>query len=92
MTFDLLDVDIRNQTFGFTPTAEDNNRVVTPTVSCTPPSGSMFYFGETHVECIATDAADLMGYCDFFVIVRLPCKCVLLVGFLFGWGVGGGVD
>jgi alpha-D-ribose 1-methylphosphonate 5-triphosphate synthase subunit PhnG len=40
----------------FTATATDDNPAP-PTVSCVPPSGSVFAIGETTVSCTATDAA-----------------------------------
>jgi len=43
-----------------------------PTVRCTPPSGSIFRIGVTTVTCTATDAAGNVGSGSFLVtVVRL---------------------
>lgn len=50
------------------PTASDN--CGTPTVTCTPPSGSSFPLGTTTVSCVAKDAANNMSSsCSFTVQV-----------------------
>jgi probable HAF family extracellular repeat protein len=41
-----------------------------PTVSCTPPSGSVFAIGETTVSCEATDAAANTGTASFRITVK----------------------
>ena len=41
----------------------------TPTVSCVPPSGSLFPFGVTTVKCTATDDSGNMSMCTFEVHV-----------------------
>jgi HYR domain len=46
-----------------------------PTVNCTPPSGSEFPIGQTPVECIITDAADLADTCQFIVTVITQGLC-----------------
>jgi hypothetical protein len=50
------------------PTATDN--CVTPTVVCSPPSGSVFQLGVTRVTCTATDACGNSSSCSFSVGVR----------------------
>ncbi|MCX6923809.1 MAG: HYR domain-containing protein, partial [Verrucomicrobia bacterium] len=52
----------------FTATATDNCPGVT--VSCLPPSGSMFQKGVTTVKCTATDAAGNTNSCSFTVTIR----------------------
>lgn len=41
-----------------------------PSVSCTPPSGTVFPFGKTVVQVVATDAAGNSASCTFEVTVR----------------------
>jgi len=48
-------------------TATDNCSPVT--VTCTPPSGSSFPIGTTHVSCSATDASNNSASCSFTVTV-----------------------
>jgi hypothetical protein len=62
-TFDEFPVDILREamddgtvTLTFIATATDSSGT-TPTVTCTPPSGSVFPVGTTSVTCTATDAA-----------------------------------
>ena len=50
------------------PTATDN--CVTPSVVCSPPSGSIFRIGVTLVTCTATDACGNSSSCSFSVGVR----------------------
>ncbi len=40
-----------------------------PTLVCTPPSGSLFPWGYTHVTCTATDAAGNTAHCSFRVLM-----------------------
>ena len=49
--------------------AGDNSRIA-PTVTCTPPSGSVFGFGTTTVSCTATDDAGNSASASFTVTVR----------------------
>jgi hypothetical protein len=53
------------------PTAGDN--CGTPTVVCTPPSGSTFSRGTTTVNCTATDSASHTATCSFTVTVFDAC-------------------
>jgi hypothetical protein len=55
----------------FTATATDNCDS-TPTVSCTPASGSFFPFGTTTVNCMATDDSGNSASCSFTVRVLTP--------------------
>jgi lysophospholipase L1-like esterase len=41
-------------------------------VTCTPPSGSMFNIGSTAITCTATDAVRRTASCSFAVTVTLP--------------------
>lgn len=41
-----------------------------PEIVCTPPSGSLFPYGETPVECVATDLSGNSNVCAFTVTVR----------------------
>ena len=50
------------------PTATDN--CMTPSVVCSPPSGSVFHIGATRVTCSATDACGNTGSCSFTVSVN----------------------
>ncbi|MEK6320345.1 MAG: HYR domain-containing protein [Acidobacteriota bacterium] len=53
----------------FTPTATDNCAV--DSVTCTPPSGSVFSVGTTSVSCYATDTSGNNSLsCDFSVTVK----------------------
>ncbi|MCG8606270.1 HYR domain-containing protein, partial [bacterium] len=62
----------------FAPTVSDN--CSTPTVDCTPASGSAFALGTTSVQCTATDAAGNTNSCSFEVTVvpGLPHDFLLL--------------
>jgi Zn-dependent metalloprotease len=40
-----------------------------PSISCTPPSGSLFAHGETAVNCLAIDASGNVSQCSFTVTV-----------------------
>lgn len=51
-----------------TPAATDN--CVTPSVVCSPPSGSVFQTGATNVTCSATDACGNSRSCSFTVAVH----------------------
>jgi len=42
------------------------------TVTCRPPSGSVFPLGRTPVTCIASDAAGNFDHCTFLVVVLPP--------------------
>jgi len=53
----------------FTVTASDD-RDPSPSVVCTPPSGSVFPFGSTVVTCTATDASGNESTCQFQVELR----------------------
>lgn len=53
------------------PTAGDN--CSTPSVSCSPPSGSQFPRGTTTVTCTAKDAANNSASCSFSVVVFDVC-------------------
>jgi fibronectin type 3 domain-containing protein len=53
--------------FSYTVTATDN--VGTPSVSCSPASGSTFPIGSTTVNCTATDSAGLTANASFKVTV-----------------------
>ncbi len=53
----------------FTVTATDEDPL-NPTVTCTPPSGSVFAIGDTQVECTATDAAGNSASASFIVHVK----------------------
>ncbi|MBD3297567.1 MAG: HYR domain-containing protein, partial [candidate division Zixibacteria bacterium] len=52
----------------WTATADDECPGVT--VSCTPPSGTLFSLGSTVVTCIATDAGGLKDTCEFTITVN----------------------
>ncbi|MDX2043262.1 MAG: HYR domain-containing protein [Acidobacteriota bacterium] len=52
-----------------TPTANDNC-TASPTVACSPASGSSFALGVTTVTCTATDAANNSSSCSFTVTVN----------------------
>ena len=52
----------------FTATAEDDLDP-NPTVTCTPPSGSLFAIGATEVECVATDNGANTSSASFTVTV-----------------------
>ncbi len=54
-----------------TPTATDNLDA-TPTVACSPPSGSVFPLGTNIVTCTATDDCTNRSICSFTVTVRPP--------------------
>lgn len=54
---------------GTTTTTQDDVGVVI-TISCDPPSGSMFPIDETEVECRATDAAGNIGNGTFLITVE----------------------
>lgn len=54
----------------FEATASDNEEGVT--VTCTPPSGSVFTVGTTTVECVAVDAAGNDDSATFTVTVTVP--------------------
>ena len=56
------------------PVATDN--CVTPSVVCSPPSGSVFQVGVTRVTCVATDACGNSSSCSFSVSV-----CYSFLGF-----------
>ena len=56
------------------PVATDN--CSTPTVVCSPPSGSAFPVGITTVTCTATDAAGNQASCNFTVLVRAFDICI----------------
>jgi hypothetical protein len=53
------------------PSASDN--CSTPTVVCSPPSGSLFPLGTTTVNCLATDGATNNSSCAFTVTVFDVC-------------------
>ena len=44
------------------------------TISCNPPSGSVFPIGETVVECTATDEAGNIGRASFMITVAFTCE------------------
>jgi hypothetical protein len=52
----------------FTVTATDDSGVA-PTITCVPPSGSVFPLGQTTVTCTATDGDGLSSTCSFTVTV-----------------------
>ena len=54
----------------FSVTATDDSDP-SPTVTCTPPSGSSFPVGQTAVNCTATDASGNHSYCTF-TVTRAP--------------------
>jgi hypothetical protein len=58
-------------TFGVTATDDLDP---SPTVLCTPPSGSSFPVGTTFVTCTATDASGNQAACQFPVTVRLKSR------------------
>jgi hypothetical protein len=53
----------------YTVTASDEDPE-NPTVTCTPPSGSVFPIGGTTVNCEATDAAENTGTANFTITVK----------------------
>jgi hypothetical protein len=53
----------------FTATATDENPS-SPTVTCTPPSGSLFAIGTTSVNCTATDSSSNSATASFTVHVK----------------------
>src|SRR6185295_4649363 len=53
----------------FTTTATDLCDA-TPTIVCSPASGSTFGFGPTTVNCSATDDSNNASHCSFTVTVR----------------------
>jgi predicted dienelactone hydrolase len=55
-------------TIDYTATATDDLDPA-PTLVCTPPAGSLFAIGDTHVECVATDAAGNTANASFDVTV-----------------------
>ena len=57
----------------FAVTAEDD-RDPSPTIVCTPPSGSFFPRGTTLVTCTATDAAGNQASCQFPVTVQIKAR------------------
>jgi hypothetical protein len=46
----------------------------TPSVLCSPPSGSLFPRGTTLVTCTATDASGNQSTCEFPVTVALKAR------------------
>ena len=62
-------------TFSVTATDDTNP---SPTVTCTPPSGSVFPVGTTTVNCTATDASGNQSHCAF-TVTRAPLS---FTGFL----------
>ncbi|XP_072025142.1 hyalin-like [Amphiura filiformis] len=65
------------------PVVSDNSDM-SPTVTCIPPSDSMFQGGETTVICTATDAADNTANCAFTVTLDeeppiIPCPADIYV-------------
>ncbi|HTS15966.1 MAG TPA: HYR domain-containing protein [Verrucomicrobiae bacterium] len=59
-----------------TPTATDNCST-SVTVTCTPPSGSIFQLGTTPVTCIAVDSAGNSASCRFNVVLIGPAQVVV---------------
>jgi Tol biopolymer transport system component len=67
-----IDVDATGPggaTVSFAPTASDDHDP-SPSVSCSPVSGSLFPIGDTTVDCTATDTAGNVGTGSFTVHVR----------------------
>ena len=54
------------------PTPTASGGCSPPTVTCTPPSGSVFPIGTTTVTCVAQDSCGNKAICTFHVIVRPP--------------------
>ena len=55
------------------PVATDNCTNVT--VTCTPPSGSIFPIGPTKVHCVAEDGSGNKASCDFSVTINPTVTC-----------------
>lgn len=62
----------------FTPTATDN--CGSPTVTATPPSGSLFFAGTNTVLVSASDSSGNTNTCSFLVVVNPSTSPLLTVG------------
>ena len=58
------------------PTAIDNCDGSPPTVTCDPPSGSMFGPGDHVISCTATDSSGNASSCSFTLTVLAPLQVV----------------
>jgi hypothetical protein len=74
--------ECREQVVQYTVTATDNADP-SPSVVCTPPSGSPFPVGSTPVTCTATDRCGHKAECTFKV--EIVCPCVRPPGGMVNW-------
>ena len=72
-----------------TPTATDNVDV-SPTVICSPLSGSADFdiVGDTTVTCTSTDKSGNTGNCSFVVTVTAGNDTTLLFNIVYPWDMG----